>query len=40
MKKELTKLQKIVSNLLLIGFGLTGVLFFTWLIKLLIQVIF
>jgi len=40
MKKELTRLQKIVSTTFLIGIGLTGSLFFAWLIKLLLIAIF
>jgi len=40
MKKELTLLQKIVSSILLVGTGLTLILFFVWLIKILIQKIF
>ena len=39
MKKELTKLQKVISNTFLIGFGITGGLFFVWLIKILINAI-
>jgi len=40
MKKELTKLQKSISTIFLIGIGLTGSLFFIWLTKLLLQAIF
>ncbi len=40
MKKELTKLQKVISTTLLIGVGLTVSLFFVWLIKLLLKAIF
>jgi len=39
MKKELTKLQKIISTIFLVGLGITGTLFFAWLIKLLIKAI-
>ena len=40
MKKELTKLQKVISITFLVGIGLTGSLFFVWLIKLLLEAIF
>ena len=39
-KKELTILQKIIGKILLIGIGITGTLFFVWLIKLLLKAIF
>ncbi len=40
VKKELNLLQKIVSKILLVGFGLTSIFFFGWLIKLLWVAIF
>ena len=40
MKKELTKLQKAISTSFLIGIGVTGTLFFVWLIKILLNLIF
>lgn len=39
MQNKENLLQKIVSNTLIIGIGVTGTLFFVWLIKLLISAI-
>jgi len=38
--KKLNLIQNIVSKILLIGVGVTSILFFVWLIKLLIGAIF
>ena len=40
MKEQLTKLQKFISKTFLVGTGIVGTLFFVWLSKILIQVIF
>lgn len=39
-KKKLNLIQNIVSQILLIGIGLTSLLFFIWLIKILLKAIF
>ena len=40
MKTKTTKLQDVISKTFLVGAGITGTLFFVWLIKILIQAIF
>lgn len=40
MKKELTRLQKVISTTFLVGTGIVGTLFLIWLIKVLLGLIF
>ena len=40
MKTKTTKLQNFISKIFLVGTGIVGTLFFVWLSKILIQVIF